>query len=205
LRAAYQDVPPFIAPLFLFCLLQPELPSPPHLRIDLVFVGSMEPLVESTAMEEVAAIWAPYHVELRTSTPDVVPDGLRLAVVVATRRDDHLPGGTLGSIRFRNGMPEPTILMYPQTIDTLVSTTPEMRGNRDCLPAVHNRMAGRVFGRALAHEIGHFLLRTRQHPPSGLMRATHRSSDLIAPERQGFALSSEEVARIAEAISLSHG
>jgi hypothetical protein len=36
------------------------------------------------------------------------------------------------------------------------------------------------------------------------MRATHRSLDLIDPERRGFDLSAEEVARIGDVFALSH-
>jgi hypothetical protein len=197
-------VPPIIASLFLLSVLQPA-PLLQHLRIDLVFVGSILPIVETTAVTEAASIWAPYNVDLHEISPGSSPDGgLRLSVVVAHSTDRRLPLATLGAIRFRNGMPEPTILMYSQTIDAIVSTAPQLRGDRDCLPAVHNLMVGRAFGRALAHEIGHYLLRWRGHAPAGLMRATHRSLDLIDPERQGFDLSAEEVARIGDVFALSH-
>jgi len=56
----------------------------------------------------------------------------------------------------------------------------------------------------LGHEIGHYLLRSRQHASGGLMRASHRSPELIAPERDGFDLSAEEVAKITEVATLSH-
>jgi hypothetical protein len=39
----------------------------------------------------------------------------------------------------------------------------------------------RALGRALAHEIGHYLLRTREHAARGLMRASFRPEDLVAP------------------------
>jgi hypothetical protein len=197
-------VPSIIASTLLFSLLHVAAP-PPHLRIDLVFVGPLRPSVEATAMDEVTSIWAPYNVELHASSADAVPVGeLRLAVVIVSHTDEKLPVATLGSIRFRAGLPEPTILMYAQTIDTLVSMAPLMRSERECLPAVHDLMVGRAFGRALAHEIGHYLLRSRYHAPAGLMRAIHRSPDLIAAEREGFDLTPGEVARIAEMMSLSH-
>jgi hypothetical protein len=37
-----------------------------------------------------------------------------------------------------------------------------------------------VLGRALAHEIGHYLLGTREHSTSGLMRAAPRIDELMA-------------------------
>jgi len=196
-------VPSIIAFLFLFNLLQPE--EPPHLRVDLVFVGSIPPVVEATAMHEARLIWSPYNVDLRLSTADAVPDGgLRLAVVIASEPEGKLPATTLGSIRFRAGVPEPTILMYAKAINTLVAQAPLLRLERESLPSVRDLMVGRAFGRALAHEIGHYLLRSRQHAAGGLMRATHRSPDLIAPERDGFDLSPAEAAMITGATALSH-
>jgi len=196
-------VPSIIACLILFNLLQ--LTEPPHLRLDLVFVGSIHPIVEATAMHEVRSIWSPYNVDIHVATADAVPDGVpRLAVIIADGSDRNLPLATLGAIRFRQGVPEPTILMYANTIDTLVAQVPTMRFERQLLPAVRDTMVGRAFGRALAHEIGHYLLRSRQHAAGGLMRATHRSPELIAPERAGFDLSPEEASRITEVVTLSH-
>jgi len=56
----------------------------------------------------------------------------------------------------------------------------------------------------MAHEIGHYLLRSRGHAAAGLMRATLRSVDLIAEDRQGFDLSGAELAIIADVISADH-
>ena len=39
------------------------------------------------------------------------------------------------------------------------------------LPATHDHRVGVVLGRAVAHEIGHYLLRTSTHASQGLMRA----------------------------------
>src|SRR5262249_37885930 len=159
--------------MLLFNLAQPV--ESPHLRIDLVFVGSMHPIVEATAMHEVKAIWSPHNVDIRLSTADAVPDASvpRLAVVISNRADQRLPLATLGAIRFREGVPEPTILMYANAIDVLVAQAPLLHDERKCMPVVHDTMVGRAFGRALAHEIGHYLLRSRQHAPGGLMRASH--------------------------------
>jgi hypothetical protein len=62
--------------------------------------------------------------------------------------------------------------------------------------AIHDAAVGRALGRALAHEIGHFLLRTRQHSPTGLMQAMHSISALIGTDRRPFVLSADDVARL---------
>jgi hypothetical protein len=83
----------------------------------------------------------------------------------------------------------------------LLDEAPALHHGTECPPAVREQMTGRLIGRALAHEIGHVLLRSRDHSRDGLMRATHRSSDLIAPERQGFGLSVDDGKRVDEIVA----
>ncbi len=46
---------------------------------------------------------------------------------------------------------------------------------------IRELVLGRVLGRAVAHEVGHFLLGSREHAPSGLMRASQRIEHLMEP------------------------
>lgn len=46
----------------------------------------------------------------------------------------------------------------------------------------------RAMGRALAHEIGHFLLASKSHSVKGLMMASHTASEFFSPERKPFVL-----------------
>jgi len=192
---------PTIVSLLLSSLLQSTAPP---LQIELVFIGvPIHARVEVAALDEVRSIWAPHHIALRVARRDsLMEEGiLRLAVVVTDQRDPHLKPGTLGAVRFRAGAPEPTILLFSNTIETLVDETPVMHHGTESPPAVRDQMTGRMIGRALAHEIGHVLLRSRGHSPDGLMRAMHRSSDFVAVERQGFALSSDDAKRVDEIIA----
>lgn len=188
---------PTIISLLLSSLLQST--APPPLQIELVFVGvPLNARVEAFALDDARSIWAPHHVALRTVPRDSLrEDGvMRLTVVVAEQHDHHLRTGALGAVRFRAGAPEPTILLFDDTIETLIDEAPVMHHGAEYPPAAREQMTGRMIGRALAHEIGHVLLRSRDHSRDGLMRPTHRSSDFIAPERQGFALSVDDAKRV---------
>ena len=67
--------------------------------------------------------------------------------------------------------------------------------------AVRDRVLGRMIGRVVAHEIGHWLLRSRDHSTSGLMRA-HQTTDALAdPGRAGFALAPADFARLRAALA----
>ena len=84
----------------------------------------------------------------------------------------------------------------PDAIAALVSTT--RFGTEDVFSpsAFRDLVLGRALGRALAHEIGHFLLRSRVHSAAGLMRAIQPVSDLVAPDRHDFSLSPDQVTRL---------
>jgi hypothetical protein len=175
-------------------------------RIDIVFDGPpMTKKVEAAAMEEVTHIWAAYGVDVHKSGPgDVVPDGaVRLGVMFADP-DQSTAIGALGSIVFLDEGPVPAIVMYPRAIAALVSTVTLLGNNDQVWPtALYDLITGRVLGRALAHEIGHFLLRSRGHSAKGLMRAKHQVPDLIAVDRSRFVLSADEVTRLVSVASAS--
>jgi hypothetical protein len=185
----------------------PRTGTASRLRVDIVFDGPPIPKkLEASAMEEVTKIWAAYGVDVHMSNPsDVLPDGaIRLAVMFADHPDEHTAVGALGSIVFLDDGPVPAIVMYPRAIAALVSTVRLLGSNDKVWPkALYDLVTGRVLGRALAHEIGHFLLRLRGHSRTGLMRPRHQVPDLIGAGRSSFVLSAEEVARLVSVPSTS--
>jgi hypothetical protein len=168
----------------------------PRLKIDVRFEGVKLPAAgEAAAAEEVRTIWAPYGVDIRVVThaaraarSDAVP----LRVTLVDHGDPRLPTETLGSIDFHDGTPEPAIVLYPASTSELVSWA--LIGHAHEWPAaMHDRLFGRVLGRALAHEIGHFLLRRQGHSPKGLMRAQQQVPDLMREDRSCCILSDADV------------
>lgn len=189
-----------ITAAFLLGLLTIPPPSPPHVRVDIVFKGlPMKPRLEAAAMDEVISIWAAYGVDVQKIDPNgpVRDDAVRLSVELADHPERQIALDALGSILFLNDSPAPAIVMYPNAItplmaDVKVSDHPE----NEWPLALQQAVRGRVLGRALAHEIGHFLLRSRQHSAVGLMRARQSVFDLISAGRQGFLLSADETTRL---------
>ncbi len=177
-----------------------------RLLVDLVLDGAaMPPALESAAMEEVNRIWAPYGVDVRApgGTVEGRHDAVRLAVRLADRSDGYSTPMALGSIQFLGDLPEPAIVMYPKAIEKLVSgVTLHGRSNSQWPSAFRDLIIGRVLGRALAHEIGHFLLRSRHHSAAGLMQSDLAAPDLVGSDRRRFVLSAEEAARL-EAVTRS--
>jgi hypothetical protein len=70
------------------------------------------------------------------------------------------------------------------------------------LPASHwpsslrEEILGRVLGRLLAHEIGHYVLRSPRHATAGLMRSQQLPDDLAARSRRRFGLTAADAARL---------
>jgi hypothetical protein len=192
-----------LAIVIALCLLGPSASGLSRVHVKLVLDGlAQAPQLEGAAMEEVTRIWAPYGVDVQESTPGSGgPDGaIRLTVALADVADGHTTTA-LGSIRFLGDVPEPAIVMYLTAIEKLVSTaTFSGRGYREWPTRLRHFIEGRVMGRALAHEIGHFLLRSRHHSAAGLMRPLLAAPDLVAVDRRGFMLSANDAARLVDVI-----
>ena len=176
----------------------------PHLAVDvvdIVFEPRLSPRLERAAMKEVTRIWAMYGVDVAVlKAAGRGRDGaVTLTVKMVSGLDERLVSGTLGLIRFRDGVPDSEIVMYPDAIADLVSTTRFGTDDVFSPAAFRDLILGRVLGRALAHEIGHFLLRSRVHSAGGLMRALQPATALVAPDRRDFGLSPDEVIRLRHA------
>ena len=65
------------------------------------------------------------------------------------------------------------------------------------LAAWQEHRLGIVLGRAVAHEIGHFLLQSNDHTPEGLMRATIAAQEFADPRAMTFRLDDIARARLA--------
>jgi hypothetical protein len=154
------------------------------LRVSIAFGGhGTSAAVEQAALTEAAAVWAPYGVELRRADAGTADAGIVLRVVVTDHPAGAVLGHSLGSVAFHDGVPAPVINLYAATAGELVSATTNRESDR--WPALYaNAVLGRVLGRALAHEVGHYLLRERSHAGRGLMRAVQRGDDLMALDRR---------------------
>jgi len=173
-------------------------------RVDVRFDRpSASRTLEALALKEATLIWAAYGVDVNASDPRDCQstNALRLTVTLASGPDRAIGAAALGSIRFQDGVPEPAIVLYPNVIAALVAATPPGHFIVDSQGAVRDFILGRALGRALAHEIGHFLLRSQQHSADGLMRALQPTTDLVDPSRHHFELSAGDVTRLAATTS----
>jgi hypothetical protein len=62
--------------------------------------------------------------------------------------------------------------------------------------ALTELLIAKLLGRSLAHELGHVLLNSRRHEPSGLMRPRYRDRDVLSLPASAYTLTAVERARL---------
>ena len=155
----------------------------------MAFRGSLPPELEKTVVDEAARVWAPYGVMLDVAPAP--PGALTLLVSVEDRPGRGVNAHALGSIEFHDAVPDPVISLYASTAAEFL-TEAATAETKHWPAAYRDRILARVLGRALAHELGHYLLRTRDHSARGLMRANQSIVDLMNAYDKRLLLSADQ-------------
>lgn len=157
--------------------------------------GASDALV-ATAARDAARVWSEAGVTVRWMRASDLPYGAPLSDWIVVRcigsripmngkRLPHLP---IAAIRFIGSQPTNTILASVASASALLDKdTREVRDMSERFRAIRELWLGRMLGRAIAHEIGHFLTQSVVHTRGGLMRATHSvgalTGDSLVPFR----------------------
>jgi hypothetical protein len=176
-------------------------PAHSHLNVALAFDAGAAPAFEAAVAEEAARVWAPYGIALDESPADSPchSGSITLHVAMAQTPDPGTNPHALGSIVFTGGAPEPSISLYVATAADLVSIA--TRSDPSHWPvAYRDVLLSRVLGRALAHEIGHYVLNARTHSESGLMRAVQPVTELMEFRDTNLALSPADAATLCKVL-----
>ena len=141
---------------------------------------------------EAEAIWEPvgitfdWHPVVSTERPRE----WQLALTIENPHDRLAEWqAPLGWISFAARTPDCRIHLSQASAEELVRRTPTAL---DIMFSAHERLIGRALGRAFSHELGHYILQSKEHTPQGLMRATWPSEQLLSVDRSGFELSREQ-------------
>ena len=178
----------------------PTIVAAPRATVTLVVdrKRAPSPLVDEL-IDEAAEIWRPLGVALRRGDADAGESPAAIRLVVDDRDDSELARSStesLGWIRFgATGVPEPIVHVSRAAAKRLLDET---ASNRELPVRYHDELLARILGRALAHELGHYLLASTHHTSRGLMRSTWPLDMLTATERVGFGLSLDDVSELQE-------
>jgi hypothetical protein len=155
------------------------------LNVRMTEVNALSGAARLALRAEAESIWREGHIRLRWIRRDAEADGgalLRVLVIPRATGISTLPASPqataseaspavttwpVGELLRREGG-EPIAIASITGARRILDQT---RFQALDHPAVHDRRLGVVLGRALAHEIGHFLLQTNTHATRGLMRA----------------------------------
>jgi hypothetical protein len=170
-----------------------DRPRPP-VRLHLVDRAGLTVEARDELKRETLAPWraAGATVEWAARLP-MVPAGLGepedVYVVVeadarATTDGQSIP---MASILFVKGQPTTHITVHAGLVARrLAGLSFDERPLSEQPRLIRDRLLGRVLGRAVAHEVGHFLSRSSDHADTGLMRASHHVDHLLAPGHHAF-------------------
>jgi hypothetical protein len=123
------------------------------------------------------------------------PEGAVVSVRLAALAPRTMASASpFGSIRFVGGRPEPLVFLHYEAIVRAIASTGALGLREEQWPAgLRDRILGRIAGRVLAHEIGHFVLCSPRHASRGLMRPIQSISQLIAGTGDIFGLTAEDL------------
>jgi hypothetical protein len=148
---------------------------------------------------EVDAIWRPYAIEIvweeRWTPGKQKPDLWVQFLDVAMESKGVRGAPAVAWIPFASGQPMPYVRVSKPNAMALLQTRSWFDGRPIAMATedLRRQALGRIIGRAVAHEIGHFLLAAPVHASSGLMRATLDPEHMVNPGNGHFRLQDGDV------------
>jgi hypothetical protein len=172
--------------------------GPRQLRLRMLDNG-MNADALAIARGEVTAIWKQYGVEIvwedRWTSDRAKPDVWVQFVDIALTSKGVRGAPAVAWIPFAAGVPMPYVRVSKPNAAALLATRSwfDHRPLTVASEDLQNQALGRIIGRAVAHEIGHFLLASRTHTPNGLMRAILDPEWMVNPGTEHFKLRASDV------------
>ncbi len=154
---------------------------------------------------EAARIWSPYRVVLDWARPAA---GQRMAhgtlAIEVTRSTQQSQSSPLeGVVLFDTPVRPGPLIRIRIARERVLDAVRVGKRRLDQLPRdVQDRHVGLGLGRVLAHEIGHYVLATRQHSDRGLMRAGFTLPDIAGNYVDSFSLDAASEALLSPAWSM---
>jgi hypothetical protein len=145
------------------------------------------------------------------SAPHSTHAELHVVVSNAVRPESEV-GLPLGWIAFdqpaaavsgRTPVPEAEVHVSSASALMMLSHASGVVGRVENMPVMEREtFLARAMGRALAHELGHYLLASKAHSDKGLMRATYTAVELFGPSHLGFAIDAAQRQQIADRLMI---
>jgi hypothetical protein len=172
--------------------------GPRQLRVRMPEVG-MDADVLALVRAEVDAIWRQYAIDIvweeRWTPGKPAPDLWVQYVDIILPSKSVRGSSAVAWIPFSNGQPLPYVRVSKPVAAALLKTRSWFDGRpiTSATEDVRRQALGRIIGRAIAHEVGHFLLSSPVHASRGLMRAALDPQHMVNPGTGHFKLEGDDV------------
>jgi len=178
----------------------PPVRRVPPIGITVTTSAHVSPRLVSMILDETDAIWRPTGLTFAWQRGPSPATPTMLRVTIDDERRPPTSGDLpLGWIVFNDGSsPEPAIhLSYANALEYMTNAR-SVVGFVEKMPVLErDTYMSRALGRALAHELGHYLLASKAHTDEGLMSTRRSASELFGTSRRRFAISPAERATVA--------
>jgi hypothetical protein len=174
-----------------------SLNDPQTLHVRWVPAPGIDEAVTAKAQEEIEIIWRRYGVTIVWAPHWSPASGAMMPDLFIQFVEGPAPtknNNAIAWIPFANGVPLPYARVSRPAAMRLLVTKAWFDDRRlvDQSPDIQVAALGRIVGRALAHEIGHFLIAKPGHAKNGLMRAAIDPTTLTHPGREYFKLERDD-------------
>jgi hypothetical protein len=160
------------------------------LTINVAAASDISPTLVSRALDETAAIWRTAGVEFvwKRGPAPFIPAALTVVIGHNLRpvREGAL---ALGWIYFDASTPGQQLYISYANVRQLMRESTGVTGPQDHMPIFEREvLMARAVGRALAHELGHYFLASKEHTKNGLMKAHRTATEFFGPDPRSFKL-----------------
>lgn len=152
---------------------------------------ALEEWERSAMFREAQTVWQLHGVAVQPGQTDNCDRLLVVKADAEARPEDIAADAALGWVPFVAGKARRIVFLRVSRAQSLVGDMNRVLGPRQ----LTRQLAARFLGRILAHELGHVLLNSAQHQPSGLMRALYRARDVLSAPIGTYTLDASERAR----------
>jgi hypothetical protein len=164
------------------------------LTINVSAASDIPSTLVTRALDETDSIWRAAGVEfVWRRGPGPHPPAALTVVIGHDRRPVREGAMALGWIYFDEMTPGQRLYISYANVLQLMRESSGVTGPQDRMPIFEREvLMARAMGRALAHELGHYFLASKEHTKKGLMKAHRTAAEFFGPDERNFKLDGEQ-------------